>query len=302
MEDGTARNLKMRKPEKLKSTTKSLLQFRCVCKSWLALISYPNFARKHISTYTSRLKLLETVNPSRSIDFEATLKDDDRVGYTALPEAPRLWVLGSCIGLICREEDKGGDLILWNPSTRDTYKLPEQIKTRYRQFFGFGYDSTNEDYKVIVGLETEITVFTLKTGSWKIVEQSEYVGRFYGEGCLLNGALHWLEDSRSKFTIISFDLVEEKFQELPPPNICRKEVSGRLGIGKTIGNCLFLYLYDSKHHTSQTGGLPFDMNMGCNSSKYSSEQDNDMDSKRKGTTIVACFTKEGVNIRVRGGL
>ncbi|KAM5586316.1 F-box/kelch-repeat protein [Rosa sericea] len=232
---------------------KSLLRFRCVCKSWLALISDPYFARKHISTYISRLKLLVTVNPTRSIDFEAILKDDDRVGYTVLPEAPRLWVLGSCNGLICREEDEGGDLILWNPSTRDTYKLPEQIKTRHRQFFGFGYDSTNEDYKVIVGLQTEITVFTLKTGSWKIVEQSEYVGRFYGEGCLLNGALHWLEDRRSKFTIISFDLAEEKFQELPPPNICRKEISSRLGIGKTIGNCLFLYLYDSKRHTSQTG-------------------------------------------------
>nr|XP_011462062.1 PREDICTED: F-box/kelch-repeat protein At3g23880-like [Fragaria vesca subsp. vesca] len=229
---------------------KSLMRFRCVCKSWLALINDPSFARNQ----TSRLKLLEAVNPARSIDFEAILKDDDRLEYTVLPEAPILWVLGSCNGLICREEDKGGDLILWNPSTRDTYKLPEQINTRYTCFYGFGYDSTSEDYKIIVGLKSEITVFTLKTGAWKIIEQSPNLEIFYGQGCLLNGALYWLDDNYSRFRIISFDLAEEKFQELPPPNnICSKEASSHLDIGRTIGDRLFLYLYDQKRHKSQTG-------------------------------------------------
>ncbi|RHN66454.1 putative F-box domain-containing protein [Medicago truncatula] len=31
---------------------KSLLQFRCVCKSWKSLISDPKFAKKHLHMFT----------------------------------------------------------------------------------------------------------------------------------------------------------------------------------------------------------------------------------------------------------
>lgn len=68
--------------------------------------------------------------------------------------------------------------IVWNPcTTRESTVLPKPTSDWYSWLYGFGYDSTIDDYKVIRAgrsiIENGFTnpmieVFTLKTGSWKI--------------------------------------------------------------------------------------------------------------------------------------
>ncbi|PRQ57345.1 putative F-box associated interaction domain-containing protein [Rosa chinensis] len=130
-------------------------------------------------------------------------------------------------------------MVLWNPCTGQSNLLPkltDHCIPQFRgfgfnstmKFCGFGYDSTNDDYKVVRGYnhrvrgskETVVQVFSLKSGSWRTHEGLGYFF-FAGPGCLLNGALHWPETLFNDFRatgsrIISFDLAEEKFQEMLP--------------------------------------------------------------------------------------
>lgn len=162
-------------------------------------------------------------------------------------------VVGSCNGLICLKGNKG-EVLLWNPCTRVTKMLPG-IACFYfcPKFYGFGYDSTIEDYKVILGGESTtadgmmIAVFTLKSGLWRT---KQYLDSFklHGQGCLVNGALHWVELKWSgeelrpvlSSRIISFILAEENIVPLPYLHI-QSYISIRIG---TIANRLFAYLFN----------------------------------------------------------
>ncbi|PRQ33711.1 putative F-box domain, galactose oxidase/kelch, beta-propeller, F-box associated interaction [Rosa chinensis] len=188
---------------------KSLMRFRCVSKSWSALISDPFFTKKHLS-YTetgiteNSSRLLYSLDPPQSLDYEA-LKDlkDHRDGYFANREL---------------------DLPILQPSNvLPRTKFPSYFpKFNSRHVFcGFGYDSATDDYKVIMGTRNckQIQIFTLKTSSWKVLPLTNALD-MSGKGLLLNGSLHWLAEPQpnagNRQTILSFDLVEEKFREMIP--------------------------------------------------------------------------------------
>ncbi|XP_062009861.1 F-box/kelch-repeat protein At3g06240-like [Rosa rugosa] len=217
---------------------RSLLRFRCVCKSWRALIADSHFVKKH-SSYAERgigdnnSKLLFLMNPPLSIDYEA-LKDlkEGGDGWFARRELhfpvklaayqfmhERIRILGSCNGLIC-VECQGVGIVVWNPCTGEYKVLPNPPTDCHpSDFYGFGYDSTTDDYKIIRGRrsseEALIHVFTLKTGSWRTTRDHDYA-EFWGKGCLFNGALHWLVSTYPGSRIMSFCVAEEKFEETVP--------------------------------------------------------------------------------------
>ncbi|XP_062015337.1 putative F-box protein At3g51171 [Rosa rugosa] len=61
---------------------KSLMRFRCVCKSWRALISESYFVKKHLNygergITESTPRFIFMLDPPLSLDFEALMKDDD---------------------------------------------------------------------------------------------------------------------------------------------------------------------------------------------------------------------------------
>ncbi|KAL6137136.1 hypothetical protein ACLB2K_062431 [Fragaria x ananassa] len=237
---------------------KSLLRFRSVCKSWRALISDSYFVKKHLghaftdTSYSFRLVFLNA--RPRTVDLQGSEVHDHIRQQDSFAEdiLGRSRILGSCNGLICLQEMMfdgiyRDDIFIWNPSTRATKKVPKHKFTKgSRRFYGFGYDANTEDYKLIVGDsnhvadETKFGIFTLKTGSWRTVEDFQFVN-LDGQGCFANGALHWL-DSKYNFTrIISFDLAKEKCEQL-----CRI-VCGTMfttGIG-SIRNCLCYYTYST---------------------------------------------------------
>ncbi|WRX22646.1 hypothetical protein QQP08_015133 [Theobroma cacao] len=63
--------------------------------------------------------------------------------------------MGSCHGLVAvaLEKDK---VFLWNPSTGDYKKLPDPCFPSSGALYchGFGYDSSTDDYKVLLGVQT----------------------------------------------------------------------------------------------------------------------------------------------------
>lgn len=228
---------------------KSLLRFRCVCKAWRALISDPYFIRKHLSCINTRAStsysLLLREQVFRSIEHEAVLKHLSQTSDgPPLPfRRPRFPVLdptfditdieivGSCNGLICLmldyEAKESYTFMLWNPCTGESNLLPQPpIQSSSSFFWGFGYDSTIDDYKVVLGScisgHEVVVVFRLKMGSWRKVERLERSFDVRWVGCLVNESLHWVfkEVKECRLIgqkIVSFDLAEEKFHEIPFP-------------------------------------------------------------------------------------
>ncbi|XP_062009188.1 F-box/kelch-repeat protein At3g06240-like [Rosa rugosa] len=256
---------------------KSLLRFRCVCKAWRALISDPYFIRKHLSCINTKIStsysLLIKDDIFRSAEYEAILKclsrggplPSRRLDFPVLDpsfDIATIGIVGSCNGLICLVRDivarESFTFMLWNPCTGESQVLPQPpLHSSQQYFLGFGYDSTTDDYKVILGSYRSghefVVVFTLKSGSWRKLERLNRYFEVHWGGCLVNEALHWvldeLEDGRliaSK--MVSFDLAEEKFHEIPfpfPPNpVDRRELIARVGI---LNNCLTLYFQTMGH-------------------------------------------------------
>ncbi|XP_062005782.1 F-box/kelch-repeat protein At3g06240-like [Rosa rugosa] len=243
---------------------KSLLRFRAVCKSWCAFISNSsNFSRKHLShavTDSSSFRVLYSLMPPLSVDCEALLKKDGPVQGRKLKLPNRYKqhrrttgslkrevaniVVGSCNGLICLLL-KWGYVVLWNPCTRKVNKLPKQTHVKTHQtFYGFGYDSCTERYKIILGdmpsMPKTLAHMAIFTTSWRNFDDVQIHNEIYGRGCLLNGALHWIESAQwdaieddhsgpSRLSIISFDLAEEKFQNLVSlPSLVTQDTSAKV--------------------------------------------------------------------------
>ncbi|PRQ57346.1 putative F-box domain-containing protein [Rosa chinensis] len=149
---------------------KSLMRFRCVCTSWRALISQSHFVTKHFN-YASKgftentSRLLISMSPLQSQDCEAS--KDLSLDCEALKELKDDGDAHLAIGKL--EFPK--DMVLWNPCTGQSNLLPKPTDHCIPQFHGFGYDSTNDDYKVVRGYnyivrgseETMVQVFRLKS-------------------------------------------------------------------------------------------------------------------------------------------
>ncbi|XP_062027295.1 F-box/kelch-repeat protein At3g06240-like isoform X2 [Rosa rugosa] len=229
------------------------MRFRCVCKSWRALISDSYFVKKHLSygergITESAHRLIFMLDPPLALDYEAlksmedyealeSMKDDDCGAQFAvtqldfpvtksIPDYGYRVFVGSCNGLVCVEVGFEA-IMLWNPCTRDSKVLPKPprvINSKFTYcFYGFGYDSSSDDYKVIRGFadylakKIMIHIFSLKTGSWRTVEDIDYVTLITQQGLFLNGALHWLYNlPEGGSRILSFDLEAEKFHKTIP--------------------------------------------------------------------------------------
>ncbi|KAL2518643.1 F-box protein CPR30 [Abeliophyllum distichum] len=108
-------------------------------------------------------------------------------------------IVGSCNGLICLVLEPRIVVIL-NPATKKSRKLPVSVKSnRLAMDYGFGYDESNNDYKVVEiswtnfisdKFENQVKVYSSKTESWRIIDGT---AGFIVHGCgvFANGAIHW---------------------------------------------------------------------------------------------------------------
>ncbi|XP_015055624.1 F-box/kelch-repeat protein At3g23880-like [Solanum pennellii] len=184
---------------------KSLLKFRCVSKSWLALISSPEFIKSHLS--------LSASNNMQECNLDYLMKN---LEVSFLFE-------GSVNGLICLV-NRAKKIYIWNPTIRKYKKLRDyKIESWHfgRFVYGFGYDKLRDDYKVVLYNFHEVAIYSLKSDCWRRINHPPNGGRFINTGKFLNGKLYWASvvdvDMERDWSITSFDLNDEKWRKMEEP-------------------------------------------------------------------------------------
>ncbi|KAF3664066.1 hypothetical protein T459_07968 [Capsicum annuum] len=236
----------------LRLPVKSLLQFRSVSKSWFALISSAEFVKTHLNISGKKHNVILTglINAFTSRETQYVLRDyslsslcnDDCVieafdlDYPMSSPQQYVSIVGSVNGLICLMINEV-DLVLWNPSIRKFKKLPDsRLKDKVTGgnqcdipkgvcvVYGFGYDESSDDYKVVGCIEdrinlvpqAEVEIYSLKSDSWRSKDDVPD-GVLLSKPCkCVNGKLHWINNNKES-NIISFDLADEKWGKVELP-------------------------------------------------------------------------------------
>ena len=251
---------------------KALIRFLCVSKEWSALINSSNFIKKQlnhsIETNSDRTLILkETIRnpPLQSRFFSVPYYDNDQFGKVVQIYQPlHNWdILDFCHGLVCllfhkyKEKD---DIAIWNPLIRKYRKLPREPigepESSYDSFsrFGFGYDLSNDDYKVVRIAEFyegpvlmdffEVKVYSLKSQCWKKIEKQLPIKEIWSmQSVSLNGAFHWIvEQDDGLEYILAFDLANEKFR------LYSKPLNEGVPVLDVLGGCLcFIEVVDETY-------------------------------------------------------
>ncbi|KAK4270157.1 hypothetical protein QN277_023236 [Acacia crassicarpa] len=261
---------------------KSIVKCTSVCKAWNSLITHQTFIYDHLNrtiqapNHNSSLffQFMEFI-PSPCLRLEnayslssSVNQQTDQLSVELFPLShlfdPDRYTLfvSTCNGLVCSADYsplKSATIIIWNPLLRKYIVLPKPITTRrkrgrqdlccyvdrnYDFFFGFGFDSRNNDYKVVRVMNDRCTkdaphvqVYSLASHIWRsisvTVPQFFLIDRSWLPSVFLNGALHWLVwrdvGINYKF-ILSFDVIQETFREftLPQPQSNETHPSSRL--------------------------------------------------------------------------
>ncbi|XP_026384826.1 F-box protein CPR1-like [Papaver somniferum] len=159
----------------------------------------------------------------------------------------------------------GEDLVLWNPSTKESKKLSEPVVTdsfwRYGKSqnngLGLGYKSIIDDFKIIridvfydypICHGCKVNVYTLRSNSWKelpnIIPYDVCLPRPYRtKPALVNGYLHWVGtpvDGQGTRTdskvILSFNLENDVCSEVPVTQQLRKSLFQNRKADSTAGS------------------------------------------------------------------
>lgn len=228
---------------------KSVSKLRSSCKSFNTLFSSHDFVRNHHAKSKSSQLLVTFKNhydkfEIRNCCLSELLNHRSCVSVDLdYPKKPQrcVEIVNSCNGLICIAFDEEF-VILWNPSTRKFRELPTyhpELRCGDAYLvYGFGYDGSSNDFKVVSifclysgpnTYKTNVKVFSLKSNTWRTVEAFPFgvvpsipYGPLDYPGQFVNGSLHWLttrvsESTTSSSVIVSFDLKSERFGEVSQP-------------------------------------------------------------------------------------
>ena len=238
-------------------SVKSVIQLRCVSKSWNSLITSSALINSHLARSLSLPSKSNNLIVRYRIDrpyveHYKSIHDDnasfDQIQQLEIPvkclHINHFILIGSINGLFSLYElDR---FILWNPSIGKSITLPKPcIKTHD---FGicypaFGFDPRTNDYKVVRIVvqcvlmykgpkQTLVEIYSLNEGSWRITS----AGASYPLGinfnywrrpaASLNGVVHFAANVKgSAFSplVLSFDLGDEVFRMIPVPDSTFKE-------------------------------------------------------------------------------
>ncbi|KAM7497629.1 hypothetical protein LguiA_022043 [Lonicera macranthoides] len=223
---------------------RSLLQFRCVCKSWCSLISSTNFIDIHThqldasSDHNTRILAMPWTGPVNKrnkvypIDFDSEMLcvDDESVGIDYPFPIPAQLCCTSCNGLflVSCSAFQG----LWNPSIRRKLVLGESLfrfDVKHRYVSALGFNPKTNDYKVVnIRYErmgdgshsNEVRIYSVKEGAWRRISTPAPPYNIVSgmpSNVVINGSLHWIanhavlvtSDFQSVFPLDVFDIFDD---------------------------------------------------------------------------------------------
>jgi F-box interacting protein len=255
---------------------KSLIKFRCVSKTWRSLISSPFLIANHLNLALSdpqyppyllfhysddlhqkqRFTLHSPDDPFPQNQSREEGEEEDEKGFFDYPsgfielhsplESTKLSLVNSCAGLVCLAcgfLELKNSFIFWNPSIRKAISVPEPnigLKSDpLLHYLGFGYDSKNDDYKLVrlvyslrYGwyLPPLVEIYTLRTGEWRSVTAPAppcFISLSYLSNLslpvFLNGKVHWFavtpqhQGAIRRNVIVTFGMEDEAFGEMGMP-------------------------------------------------------------------------------------
>ncbi|XP_061995143.1 F-box protein At3g07870-like [Rosa rugosa] len=244
-------------------TVITLFSCRCVCKSWLSLISDPKVTHLHRSrsSFGILMQNIPFFEKSKEAYFAQILECGgsdafvEEIIFTPQNSIPvsEFGLVNSCNGLLLLSGAKSDDpLYVCNPILGEYITIPPTKGRRWGSFIGLGFSVTTDEYKV---LQTfcpvnelctcshnyyEAKIYTIGTGVWRSIGNVPRELVVLPFNSFLHGALHWVpfEGYSSEF-IYSFNFEREKFQPLPPPSYFgpfEKEYSHCLKLGVLEGS------------------------------------------------------------------
>jgi F-box interacting protein len=221
---------------------KSLIQYKCVCKTWKSLISDPQFAKSHLLSSNAHPQLVVSViigiANCHFVSYPLKLLLDNPstpVETATLTTRHCTRIIGSCNGLLCFYYSPRSTFKLRNPSIKLKSKSSPTIiafDSKRILYCGFGYDQVNDRYKVLAVVqncynlnETNTIIYTFAEKNWRAVQKfpcdplcdcgdnNMRVGKF------LSGTLNWIVN---KEVIVPFDLEKKTYGQilLPQYNGC----------------------------------------------------------------------------------
>ncbi|KAK1362724.1 hypothetical protein POM88_047198 [Heracleum sosnowskyi] len=204
----------------------SILRCKSVCKTWLSIISNPQFIQTQL--IESHKKQPSSVLRVR----DESIYVDTRENSTLLCELPSFtWlilIVCSCNGLVCVGGLRGYDICLGNPMTRRFKKVPppSEYADCENALLGFGFDDISNDYKilkisefpeeddddsVICALQAEM--YSVNDDSWKKIGIPETLTYFpISRSVCLNPKGSRFLYFEGKYELLSFDLHNEVFR------------------------------------------------------------------------------------------
>ncbi|XP_026450698.1 F-box/kelch-repeat protein At3g06240-like [Papaver somniferum] len=245
-------------------TAKDIARLRYVCKLWYTLCSNPSFVQLHLNHATENNNFSLMIEGSKglySVDnycdslSSTPCYEASRVDYPFKSSKYAVSILGSANGLLCINPAENV-ICIWNPSTQESKILPSEVSGNLNTdalcsfsapTYGFGYDRGTVDYKLVKvvrfltckhGDGYNVSVYSLKSNSWKSIVNTLSYRRFSTlPGVFVNGALHWIATTRrSTASIVSFDIRDEIFAEVPlPPRLDHDGNAVSVGV---LGGCL----------------------------------------------------------------
>ncbi|KAL5565988.1 hypothetical protein UlMin_029152 [Ulmus minor] len=244
----------------------SLIQFKCVNKSWYSLITDltndPTFVAKHLLNQNNKLfsstkiafsclhiyekpvynfkelfSVLTLPNPD-CFEEDHIVSTNQDLNLPAIPDEKdlRCVTVSECNGIVCLA-DYYDHIVLSNPAINQIKFLPKScLGDRFvLQGVGFGYDSRADDYKVVrfgrdMTVYPRAELYSLNSDSWKEIDMD--IDRDYFPSLNLqvynNGVFYWYM-SGPRNMICAFDMSDEAFQTIPLPDNLQAQ-SSSLGV------------------------------------------------------------------------
>ncbi|BFG34331.1 hypothetical protein CerSpe_206050 [Prunus speciosa] len=234
--------------------SKSLMRFKCVCKSWSSLTRNPSFVNAHRNLGCNKHThlFLSTLDKSTRQQHFFSLQINQQGSLTpsvhllSLPmprtKNERLYLAQSINGLVClhlhntfvpNQTDPDHPVRVFNPCTRESIALPHASPASHTAHVThhFGFSPLTNEYKVLQvqkfvptlrGNHFMFKIFKLGTSSWRNIEldlndlpSDPLKCPFDSRSLCVNGVIHWLHATQN--VILVFDIVEEKFRAIPYP-------------------------------------------------------------------------------------
>jgi len=224
----------------------SLLRFKCVSKSWYALITHQNFITKHLQHNNSNRNILLKMRDKITKDYVVSTLSYETLQLSRIQPAPpsvfgidwvSISIVGSCNGLVCLHDQLEKLTVIWNPATKETKVVLKSNLPRYPSVIdciGFGFDAKTNDYKIINLLSPydepdsirsekmiQSEVYSLSADSWKQGD-SPLCGTIdtciCGLNTYINGMASWEARVDDWEGVLSFDMSDEVFRKTQLPN------------------------------------------------------------------------------------